>query len=476
MSRSARFEQEVARLKQKRIAAVGLGISNMSVIAFLRSVGCSVVALDRSAALELGPRLAQLKQMGVSYHLGDSYLDDLDQYDEVFISPGVPPHIPQIQAAARSGAEINGEIKLFLRLCGSRVIGITGSAGKTTTASLVSAIISGSGRKVVLAGNIGAEILSRLDSIDDDATVVLELSSFQLQIVDSSPSIGAILNLAPNHLDQHTSLEEYFVSKQNIIRFQSSEDYAVLNNDDLNTSKLAGIMGGRPMLYGLRPAEAEGMFCVGEDLVYHAEGTAEPICRASDVRLLGEHNLSNTIAAALICRICGIGAEAIRNAVRAFRGVEHRLEPLGQWKGISFFNDSIATSPDRTIAAIRAVGSPIVLIAGGYDKNLNYDELGRVVAGEVRALVLVGAASDKIHRSVEKAMAERLADQRRAVLTDLHRASTFEEAVEAAVSLARPGDTVLLSPACASFDMFRSYKDRGDAFKRLLAKLIAEQS
>lgn len=476
MSRSARFEQEVARLKGKRIAAVGLGISNMSVISFLRSVGCSVVALDRSSASELGPRVAQLRDMGVTYRLGDSYLDDLDQFDEIFISPGVPPHTPQIQAAASSGAEINGEIKLFLRLCGSRIIGITGSAGKTTTASLVSAIISGSGRKAVLAGNIGAEILSKLDSIDDDATVVLELSSFQLQIVDSSPPVGAILNLAPNHLDQHTSIEEYYSSKQNIIRFQSPEDYAVLNNDDPNTSTLAGTMGGRPLLYGLHPMEADGMFRIGEGLVYQTGGTQELICRTSDVRLLGEHNLSNAIAAALMCRICGIDAEAICNTVRSFTGVVHRLEPFLQWRGVSFFNDSIATSPDRTIAAIRAVGSPVVLIAGGYDKNLNYDELGRVIASEVRALVLVGAASDKIHRSVEKAIDRRAADRQTATLAHLHRASTFEEAVEVAVSLAEPGDTVLLSPACASFDLFKSYKDRGDMFKRLVAKLTAEQS
>lgn len=477
MSRSPQFEQEIARLKRRRIAAVGLGISNMSVIAFLRSVGCDVVALDRSSAQELGPKIDRLQELGVRYHLGSSYLDDLDQYDEIFISPGVRPHIPQIEAAVSRGASINGEIKLFLRVCGSPVVGITGSAGKTTTASLVHFILSNAGRKSVLAGNIGAEILSRLDSIDPDAIVVLELSSFQLQIVDSSPWIGAILNLAPNHLDQHASLDEYYRAKENIIRFQSPQDYAVLNGDDPRTRQLAGVYSGIPRLYGLRPVDADGAYLVGDDLLYSSNGVTEFVCTRSDVPLLGEHNLSNCLAAVLMGRICGVHAERIREAIRDFKGVEHRLELLSCWNGITFFNDSIATSPDRTIAAIRSVDRPIVLIAGGYDKNLDYDDLARVIVAEVRSLVLVGAAAGKILRSVEKAMKEcETLGCNGAALESVHRASTFEEAFEIAVSQAKPGDTVLLSPACASFDMFKSYKERGDTFRKLVSKFIAEHS
>lgn len=473
MSRSVRFEQEVARLRRKRIAAVGLGISNMSVIAFLRSVGCDVHAFDRSPAEELGPKLARLDALGVEYRLGDSYLDGLDRYDEIFISPGVTPHIPQIEAAVRRGASLNGEINLFLRVCGAPVIGITGSAGKTTTASLVDSILSSSGRKSLLAGNIGAEILSRLDSIDSDTTVVLELSSFQLQIVDSSPWIGSILNLTPNHLDHHASLDEYYQAKENIIRFQTPRDFAVLNSDDPRTRCLAGTFSGIPRLYGLQPLDADGAFLVGDDLVYRSSGASERVCKRSAISLRGEHNLCNCLAAVLIGRICGVHAERIRQAVRSFRGVEHRLELVSHWNDIAFFNDSIATSPDRTIAAIRSVDSPIVLIAGGYDKNLDYDDLGRAIAGEVRSLVLVGAASDKIRRSVEKAIQERESVDSVIPLSSVHHASTFREAVEVAVSQAKAGDTVLLSPACASFDMFKSYKDRGDAFRRLVAEFTS---
>lgn len=477
LSRSSVFEQEIARLRQRRIAAVGLGISNMSVVEFLRSVGCDVVALDRSSADQLGKgKLARLEALGVEYHLGDSYLEDLDKYDEIFISPGVSPHIPEIQQAVRRGASINGEINLFLRVCGSPVVGITGSAGKTTTASLVASVINHSGRKCILAGNIGAEILSRLDSIDDDAVVVLELSSFQLQVVDSSPWIGAILNLAPNHLDHHKSLDEYYRAKENIIRFQTQEDYAVLNCDDPRTRSLAGEFGGMPRLYGLQPMDSDGAYLVGDDLVYRSGDTTELVCKRSDIPLLGEHNLSNCLAAILMGRICGVCAERIREAIRSFRGVEHRLELLCHWHGIAFYNDSIATSPDRTIAAIRAIDGPVVLIAGGYDKNLDYDELGRVIVREVRSLVLVGQASAKIRRSVEKAVQEHESSNREVTLRSVHQASSFDEAVELAVSQAKAGDAVLLSPACASFDMFKSYKDRGDAFRRLVDKLTTELS
>ncbi len=481
MSRSALYEQEIARLRKKRIAAIGLGVSNMSVIAFLTAAGCSVTALDRKPAEELAKEVVWLEQLGVSYRLGESYLDGLERYDEIFVSPGVPIHIPQIVEAVKAGATLNGEIKLFLRLCGRQVVGITGSAGKTTTTSLLHAMIKGSGKDCIVAGNIGAEVLSRMEYIADDTVVVLELSSFQLQIVDTSPHIGAILNLSQNHLDHHLSLDEYYQAKENIIRFQSSEDFAVLNADNAGTLELARSCMGTPKLYSLKPISSDGAYLDGDSLVYRSEQVEERVCTKSDINLLGEHNLCNCLAAILMGRICEVSAESIRNTIRLFRGVEHRLEQVCCWNGIVFYNDSIATSPDRTIAAMRAIDRPIVLIAGGRDKNLDYDELGSAIVSKARALVLVGAASDRIHRSVEKALAERGQSSREeanlegVALEEVRRAAGFREAVETAVSLAGTGDAVLLSPACASFDLFRSYKHRGDAFKQIVRELTADR-
>ncbi|NLU41183.1 MAG: UDP-N-acetylmuramoyl-L-alanine--D-glutamate ligase [Firmicutes bacterium] len=469
-------------MRKRKIAAIGLGVSNMSVITFLTAAGCSVTALDRKPAEQLGKEMAFLEQLGVSCRLGESYLDGLDQFDEIFVSPGVPIHIPQIADAVKAGASLNGEIKLFMRLCGRQVVGITGSAGKTTTTSLLHAMIEGSGRDCVVAGNIGAEVLSRMESIGDDTVVVLELSSFQLQIVDTSPHVGAILNLSPNHLDHHLTLDEYYQAKENIIRFQSSEDFAVLNADDPRTLQLARSCPGIPKLYSLQPMSSEGAYLDGDDLIYRSGQVEERVCTKSDINLLGEHNLSNCLAAILMGRICGVSAESIRNAVRLFRGVEHRLEQVCCSKGIVFYNDSIATSPDRTIAAMRAIERPLVLIAGGHDKNLDYDELGDAIVSRARALVLVGAASDRIRRSVEKALAERALGSRGeaslevTTLEVVQQAAEFREAVETAVSLARAGDAVLLSPACASFDMFRSYKHRGDTFKQIVKEITEKQS
>lgn len=463
-------------MRKRRIAAIGLGLSNMSVATFLKAAGCSVTALDRQSAEQLGEKVAWLERLGVNYRLGESYLDGLEHYDEIFVSPGVPVHIPQIADAVKAGAALNGEIKLFLRLCGRQVVGITGSAGKTTTTSLLHTMIQGAGKDCIVAGNIGAEVLSRLGSIGDDTVVVLELSSFQLQIVDASPRIGAILNLSPNHLDHHLTLEEYYHAKENIIRFQSNEDFAVLNADDPRTLALAGSCPGIPKLYSLRPASSDGAYLDGDRLIYRSGQAEEFVCSRSDINLLGDHNLSNCLAAILMGRICGVGAESIRDTVRLFRGIEHRLEQVCCWNGIVFYNDSIATSPDRTIAAMRAMDRPIVLIAGGHDKNLDYDELGRAIVGRAKALVLVGAASDRIRRSVEEALAEREHDgEGRAALAEVRQASGFSEAVETAASLARAGDAVLLSPACASFDMFKSYKDRGDTFKRIVAEITGDR-
>ncbi len=482
MSRSALYERELARLRKRKIAAIGLGVSNMSVIEFLTAAGCSVTALDRKPAEQLYREVASLDQLGVSYRLGESYLDGLEQFDEIFVSPGVPIHIPQIADAVKAGAALNGEIKLFLRLCGRQVVGITGSAGKTTTTSLVHAMMKGAGKDCIVAGNIGAEVLSKIESIGPDTVVVLELSSFQLQIADTSPHVGALLNLSPNHLDHHLALDEYYQAKENIIRFQSSEDFAVLNADDARTLELSRSCPGIAKLYSLQPVNWDGAYLDGDDLIYRCGRVEERVCTKSDISLLGEHNLSNCLAAILMGRISEVSAESIRNAVRLFRAVEHRLEQVCCSGGIAFYNDSIATSPDRTIAAMRAIDRPIVLIAGGHDKNLDYDELGNAIVGRARALVLVGAASDRIRRSVEKALAEReqgnrgVANLGEITLEEVRQATEFREAVETAASLARAGDAVLLSPACASFDMFRSYKHRGDTFKQIVKEITEAQS
>ncbi len=443
-------------LKRARVAVVGLGVSNMALVRFLAAHDIRVTACDQKE--DLGEREDLLRSLGATLYLGPDYLEGIAEAEVIFLTPGMPRHLPEIVRAVERGARLMGEMGLFLSLCPATVVGITGSAGKTTTTSLTGDIFRAAGRTTHVGGNIGTPLIGRLEEIGPDDVVVLEMSSFQLALVDRSPHVGAVLNISPNHLDVHVDMDDYVRCKENIFRFQGPGDWTVLSYDDPVVREMK--TPARPLYFSLRE-RADAHLSGG-----YITLDGERVLRREELPLEGDHNVANAMAAFLIARALGVPREAMARAARAFRAPEHRLERVAEIDGVLYYNDSIATAPDRTIAALRTMARPVILIAGGYDKKIPFAELGAEIgrmyaSGRLRGVVLLGDTREKIQRAVEEAGAGA------AVAT----AGSFEEAVRLAAEMASPGDAVLLSPACASYDMFANFVERGRAFKELVGSL-----
>ncbi len=439
-------------LAGRRVAVVGLGVSHLALTRFLLGEGAEVVAFDRN------PDAGGGDLPSVKTHLGPDYLDHLTGFEMVFLTPGMPKNLAQLERARAEGAVLTGEIPLFLELCPAPVLGITGSAGKTTTTSLVAATLEEAGREVFLGGNIGWPLIEQVRRIPPGAIVVLELSSFQLQLCRRSPRWGAILNFSPNHLDVHRNVEEYAAAKRNVYRHQGKTDWAVFNLDCPSLAGWAAQAPGRVAGFSREREVGDGAFQRGEEIVVRADGR-EGRLGAAELRLPGRHNRENALAAAALCFLAGAPDEAIARSFRAFRGVEHRLELVAEEGGVRYYNDSIATAPDRTLAALETIPGPIVLIAGGYDKGLDYAPLGPAVNGRVRLLLLMGPTAGKIEAAVRRGGNTK---------TTVIHCRDLAEAVGLAKREAKPAETVLLSPAAASFDQFRDYRERGRRFKEMV--------
>ncbi len=465
------------RLAGKRAAVVGIGVTNVPLIRFLAGRGVRVTACDQKGADALATEIDSLAGLGVSYLLGPGYLGSLAGFDIVYLSPGVNPGQPEIETARAAGAAISSEIDLVLRLSSAQAVGVTGSSGKTTTTTLIGLMLREDARRnhpdrqVLVGGNIGAPLIERVLTVGPGDLIVLELSSFQLKPLQISPNVAAVLNITPNHLDVHPSMDDYVRSKENIVRHQTEQDWAVFGVDNEISRTMAQRAPGQTLLFSAAHSVPRGAFLDGDRLVMRpaqADGNAEgdvEVARRSDISIPGIHNVQNALAAMAVCSAVGAQPDAMRDAIAAFTGVEHRLEPAGEIDGVIYVNDSIATTPSRTMAALSAMERPIVLIAGGYDKHLPFDEMAQLALGKVIAVALVGVTADKI----ERAFAE--AAQRAGVEPpDIIRAGAFREAVEAARDAARPGDVVLLSPACASYGLFRNFEERGRAFKELVSE------
>jgi len=505
--------QRVLReIRRRKIAVVGLGVSNQALLRFLIAQGARRIAAgDAKTAEALGPAAERLAALPVDLRLGPGYLSVLDDAELVYLTPGIRKDLPEIAAARARGARVSSEIGLLLELCRARTVGVTASAGKTTTTTLVGDMLARSGRKVFVGGNIGTPLIERALEFRPDETVVLELSSFQLQLVDRSPNVGAVLNVAPNHLDVHRDMDEYVAAKKGIYRYQRPGDWCVFGADNAETLAMArekarqaqaaeaSPAGGSASgvaapasgvaLFGKGepPSRLEGAevaargWVDGDRLVLSLPDRPAPVtlCGVGEVRLRGEHNLLNLLAASLATLLAGGRLEACAQVASTFTGLEHRLEPVGEVDGVTFVNDSIATAPDRTEVALAAFPPPIHLILGGYDKKIPFEGLGEMVvrSGKVRKVVLCGQTAPKIRRALEQALArtmsERRREGRRGVEIEIEEAATLEEAVREAFTGAVPGTTVLLSPACASFDMFRNYEARGRAFKEAVRTLIS---
>jgi UDP-N-acetylmuramoylalanine--D-glutamate ligase len=442
-------------LAGRRALVIGLAREGVDLTRFLTSHGASVVVSDQKSADQLKEAVGQLGDGDVTLKLGGHDLSHLDGVDVVYASPGVPPEHELLQAARGKNIQLSSLVELFFALCPAPILGITGSAGKSTTTSLVGDIFAAAGRDVFVGGNIGRPLLGQLERMSRSSWVVMELSSFQLEPLQVSPHIALVTNVTPNHLDRHPSMEAYWAAKGQILAHQSPSDWAVLNADDAWTLRYRP--RGRLLRFSLEGV-VEGAYLAGEHLML----LGEPLLDVADVQLRGRHNLANVLAAAAVAHAAGIDRESMRAGIRAFQGVAHRLQTVAERDGVLFIDDSIATAPERSIAALQAYDEPLVLIAGGRDKHLPMEAWAGLIAKRVKHVVLLGEMGDLVEAAI------RAANPR---FTALSRAATMDEAVAQAARVSRSGDVVLLSPGGTSYDMYQDFEERGRDFARAVTEL-----
>ena len=447
-------------MKGKRVDMIGVGVSHRELIPLLVSKGAKVALCDRKTREQLGETADWLESLGVQLKLGPDYLDRLDG-EIIFRSPGMKYLTPQLTAARRRGQVVTSELEVFLELCPCPVYGVTGSDGKTTTTTLIAEMLEKQGFTVHKGGNIGRALLPILEQVSPDDRAVVELSSFQLISMRSSPKVAVVTNVAPNHLDVHKDMAEYVAAKENIFRYQRPGDIAVFNQDNDITRQQAGRAVGTVRLFSRRSEPEEGVFLRGEEILCRHNGQERRIMTTADIRLPGVHNVENYMAA--IAAVEGLVPDGIiRDFARTFNGVEHRIELVRTYHGVRYYNDSIASSPSRTIAGLRSFPEQVILIAGGYDKHIPFDVLGPEIVNHVKLLVLCGATAGKIRAAVEQAPGYCPGHP------EILEVTPFQRAVEAARDRAQPGDVVTLSPACAAFDQFKNFMERGKTFKAIV--------
>ena len=459
-----------SRLAGRRVTIVGLGKGRTTagLARYLVDRGARVSITDPKGRSDLAEGIGRLADLPVELVLAPASDDAaLNEPDLVFFIPGQRPRSATVQRAVARGIPVATEIGLFFRLCPAPIIGVTGTKGKSTTTTMASRILRRGARTVILGGNIGNAVIQELPTITADDLVLLELSSFQLETVGRSPHIAVVTNVLEDHLDHHGTRDAYVAAKRNIVAHQGAGDVAVLNLDDPTA---VGLHAGSPSAVrgiSLERRPDRGGWLDGQGLVLVDGARSERLCAASELRVPGRHNIANALAAAVVGDICGIPATTIADELRSFGGLPHRLETVGERDGVLWVNDSQGTTPYATIPALDAYGRPPVVILGGVSKSADFAALGRAVVARARGAVLIGQAADDIAGAIESA---REPGQNSPVVL---RAASLAAAVAAARSLARPGDVVLLSPACASFDMFDSYEDRGDQFKDLVREFAA---
>ncbi|MDY6179314.1 MAG: UDP-N-acetylmuramoyl-L-alanine--D-glutamate ligase [Candidatus Faecousia sp.] len=448
----AAFEEYFASLRGKRVAVLGLGVSNRPLVRLLLEFGCDVVGCDRTPREKLEEEVLELERLGCKLHVGDDYLAGVEA-DMVFRTPGMHPGNPAIQALKERGAEITSEMEVFFEVSPCHLIAVTGSDGKTTTTTLIAEMLKAAGKTVWLGGNIGTPLLPLVRQMKKEDFAVVELSSFQLMDMKRSPSRALITNLAPNHLDIHKDMDEYVDAKKNIFRYQGEGDLLVLNADNPITASFRG--PGQTKVFSRL---GEGHVCIRDGVIFRGQ---TPVLPVSDILLPGVHNVENYMAA--IAMVEGLASdEDIRQVAKTFGGVEHRIELVRVKNGVRFYNDSIASSPTRTIAGLRSFPEKVILIAGGYDKHIPYDPLGPEICKHVKKLYLNGATGPKIRAAVESCSGEK---------PEMVDCGDFASAVKAAAAVAEPGDVVLMSPASAAFDQFKNFMVRGNYFKELVKEL-----
>lgn len=456
---SSLFTRYLDSLKGASVAVLGIGVSNTPLLRLLAESGALVTARDRKDRPSLGALADELEGLGVALRCGPGYLEDLSER-YIYRTPGLRPDVPEIAAAVASGSILTSEMEVFFQVCPCPIIGVTGSDGKTTTTTLIAELLRAEGKHVHLGGNIGRPLLSETCRMSPDDIAVLELSSFQLLTMKQSPRTAVVLNVTPNHLDMHTSMDEYISAKENIFMYQRPGDTVVLGADCALTRRMADKAAGQVRLFSGREAVSPGVSREGDRIVYREGPNTVELMRIEDIRIPGAHNVENFMAACAAVYPM-VRPETMVRIARAFSGVPHRIQLIAEKEGVRYYNDSIASSPARTEAGLRAFDRKVILIAGGYDKHIPFDTLGPLAAGHVKELILIGATAPKIRAAVESVQGA----------PPIHEAGSLDSAVPLARRLAQSGDIVLLSPACASFDQFRNFEERGNQFVALVEQL-----
>ncbi len=449
------FDTYFTSLQGKKTAVLGLGVSNRPLVRLLLEYGCDVVGCDRTPREKLDQEVLELEKAGCRLHVGDDYLEGVEA-DIVFRTPGMHPGNPAIRALAEKGAKVTSEMEVFFQVCPCNLLAVTGSDGKTTTTTLIAEMLKASGKTVWLGGNIGTPLLPLVRQMKKTDYAVVELSSFQLMDMTRSPQRALITNLAPNHLDVHKDMEEYVEAKKNIFRFQDKDGLLILNKDNPITASFRG--NGQTKFFS---RQGTAHVCLKDNVICQYWQEVLPV---KDILIPGVHNIENYMAA--IAMVEGlVSDEVICQVAKTFGGVEHRIELVRIKDGVRFYNDSIASSPSRTIAGLRSFDEKVILIAGGYDKHIPYDVLGPEICAHVKKLFLGGATGEKIRAAVESCPDY---EPEKLEIVDC---GTFESAVRAAAAAAVEGDVVLMSPASAAFDQFKNFMVRGEFYKKLVKEL-----
>jgi len=445
---------------EKKIVVLGLAKSGIAVAETLSQLGAKVFITETKEKDDFLEEKKRLEEKGITVEIGGHSLAWLDDTELVIVSPGVPLEIPYLLEARKRKIEILGELEVAASLCKAPLIAITGTNGKTTTTSLMGEIMNSTGKKVVVGGNIGLPLVGEVRTLTGEDVVVAEVSSFQLETTKKfHPHVSTILNITEDHLDRHKTLQNYIAVKSKIFAQQESSDYLVLNADDHLLNNLAA-QASCQVIFFSRQKKVKGIYVQDKKIISNWQGQENVVCLVQDVKIKGSHNLENALAAIAMAEAMGVDREKIVHTLRNFAGVEHRLEFVKELDGVKFYNDSKGTNPDAAIKALEAFSEKIILIAGGRDKGVSYTHFAETIKEKVRELILIGEAKEKIEEAVIDAG-----------FANIHKMNSMEQAVQEGYSLAQSGEVVLLSPACASFDMFKNYEIRGEVFKQAVVQL-----
>lgn len=455
------FEEFKQFILGKKTAVVGMGISNRPLIHFLVELGAEVTAFDKKSKEQLGVDVvSEFEKIGVQLELGENYLDRLKGFEVIFKTPSMRIDSEALLKAKEEGSYITSEMKEFIKYCPAKIFGVTGSDGKTTTTTLIYNMLKEEGYVTWVGGNIGMPLFSKIQQIKPSDKVVLELSSFQLMTIDISPEVAVITNLSPNHLDIHKDMNEYIEAKKNIFKFQGKNDILVLNMDNDITRGMVKEAKGRVFTFSRKEKVEVGAHYSNNKLYL----LGKEVCDKDEIVIKGMDNVENYMTA--FCAVSAdVSIESMRKVAKTFSGVEHRREFVRELNGVRYYNDSIASSPTRTLSGLNAYGKPVILIAGGYDKHIPFEPLAEKGYDKIKTLILVGNTKYKIKEVFDKF------EKEKGIKVPIIITETFEEAVNEARRIGQKGDIVTLSPACASFDMFPNFEDRGKRFKDIVNKL-----